>query len=335
MKKGPISKTIPMFIIVWIFFNSTIAFAYTSENNQELVPNIIDLGDEKTDDPLTVSANGPYFGVVGVPVLINGSVSGGISPINWTWTFGDTTAPAYQNPTSHIYHTPGVYTITVQVKDNSNTTAQNTTTATITEQEDSTPPRISILTPVTGVYFRSRLMKMISVHLTVIIGGIDIIVQATDAETGIKEVRFYIDGQLKKIVNSTPYLWTWNEKTMFSHMIKVEAEDNAGNIQVVTHPVIIFNLNPNNQCGLLTGTVLGPYGKIGAAGANITITNGSYTKTAQTGRIPLINRGDFRMRVPAGTYYIEISKPGFKVQGRNITVRLSENEQLQFILERA
>ena len=44
-----------------------------------------------------------------------------------------------------------------------------------------------------------------------------------------EKVEFYIDDVLKANVTSEPYTWTWTEKTIGKHTIKVVAYDNEGN----------------------------------------------------------------------------------------------------------
>ena len=65
-----------------------------------------------------------------------------------------------------------------------------------------------------------------------IIGKIDIEVYVYEDWYGhgsAEKVEFYIDDELKRTVNSEPYLWTWTEKKFGKHTIKVIAYDNEGN----------------------------------------------------------------------------------------------------------
>ena len=61
-----------------------------------------------------------------------------------------------------------------------------------------------------------------------IIGYIDIEVQASDAEFGIEKVEFYIDEALKETITSPPYTCRWDEAALFLHTINVVAHNNDG-----------------------------------------------------------------------------------------------------------
>jgi hypothetical protein len=57
---------------------------------------------------------------------------------------------------------------------------------------------------------------------------IDVQVTASDNESGIAFVEFYVDDDVKTNDSTAPYSWTWSEKSFFSHTLKVIAYDNAG-----------------------------------------------------------------------------------------------------------
>ena len=65
-----------------------------------------------------------------------------------------------------------------------------------------------------------------------IIGKIDIEVYVYEdwyGQGSAEKIEFYIDDELKRTVNSEPYLWTWTERKSGKHTIKVIAYDNEGN----------------------------------------------------------------------------------------------------------
>ncbi len=64
-----------------------------------------------------------------------------------------------------------------------------------------------------------------------IIGSIDIEVDATDDLSGIDRVEFYINDELKATDTTKPFNWTWDERTPFKfrYTIMVTAYDIAGN----------------------------------------------------------------------------------------------------------
>jgi len=58
----------------------------------------------------------------------------------------------------------------------------------------------------------------------------------------IEKVEFYIDDILKNTDTEALYNWTWNEKAIGRHEIKVIAYDNEGNEAEDKMEVMIFNL---------------------------------------------------------------------------------------------
>lgn len=58
------------------------------------------------------------------PVVLAANVSGGSSPFNVTWTFGDGSAPGNGSPVNHTYPGPGQYVVQVAVADAAGSVAQ-------------------------------------------------------------------------------------------------------------------------------------------------------------------------------------------------------------------
>lgn len=94
---------------------------------------------------------------------------------------------------------------------------------------DMTPPYVSITFPYPGfLYIENRaVMKFFT---TFIIGTIGVSVKATDNQSGVNRVEFYLEGVLKANVTKAPYIWKWSEHGfLFPYTLKVIAYDNAGN----------------------------------------------------------------------------------------------------------
>lgn len=62
-----------------------------------------------------------------------------------------------------------------------------------------------------------------------IIGSIDITIDATDYESSIKKVAIYIDDSHQKTLENPPFIFNWNEKTNGIHTICAVAFDEFGN----------------------------------------------------------------------------------------------------------
>ena len=83
-------------------------------------------------EPLVVTCQGPSSGFIGELLHFNGSATGGISPYNFSWDFGDNTSVNHQQNPHHQYMVPGEYLVVLHVTDAVGTTATNTTTVVIT-----------------------------------------------------------------------------------------------------------------------------------------------------------------------------------------------------------
>ena len=84
----------------------------------------------------TASANGPYSASDGTAVNFTGTatVPNTSDTLTYLWNFGDATSSNLQNPT-HLYASPGIYAVTLEVTDATNAEKSTTTvvtTATIT-----------------------------------------------------------------------------------------------------------------------------------------------------------------------------------------------------------
>jgi hypothetical protein len=175
---------------------------------------------------LEANAHGPYAGVVDQPIQFTGSVSGGVPSYIWEWDLGDGNTSQLQNPT-YTYTTAGNYTVTLTVTDSLQNSDTDNTTATITIENDTIPPTVLITQPENAIYFNNK--KLCDFRTPVIIKSIDITVEATDDNSGVYQVEFYIDNELQSRDTSEPYEWTWDEPAFFRHTIMVKAFDHFEN----------------------------------------------------------------------------------------------------------
>jgi len=70
--------------------------------------------------------------------------------------------------------------------------------------------------------------RIIPFFIPIIVGNIEIKVNASDFSSGIDCVNFYIDGEFQFNDLMEPYRLQWNEKSFGNHMIKVVADDEVG-----------------------------------------------------------------------------------------------------------
>ena len=110
------------------------------------IPYLISGGDSQDNYPLmepygTLRANtcGPYFGLINIPIDLNGYICGGMPPYEWFWDLGDGNTSYIQN-FEHIYDCIGKYSISLSVVDNVSNVSNHTSYIWI--QEFNSPPDI-------------------------------------------------------------------------------------------------------------------------------------------------------------------------------------------------
>ncbi len=81
-------------------------------------------------EALSCSANGPYEGIVGEEIQFEGTVSGGSTPYEFLWNFGDGETSTEEDPI-HVYDDAGEFTVSFTVTDADETVVSDVTTATI------------------------------------------------------------------------------------------------------------------------------------------------------------------------------------------------------------
>jgi len=65
--------------------------------------------------------------------------------------------------------------------------------------------------------------------MTIVFGKITVIATATDNQSGVNRVEFWVDSDKRCNDTVAPYEWLWSEKGIFQRTLKVVAYDNAGN----------------------------------------------------------------------------------------------------------
>ena len=171
--------------------------------------------------PLIVDAGGPYSGYAAEDIQFTGLASGGIPPYTYHWDFGDEGTSDEQNPI-YAYEEAGIYNATFTVTDDEGNISSDNATVTV----DIALPSVEIIKPENALYLLN--IKLIPLPKPLIIGSIDIEVDASQDDVGIDRVEFYIDDDLKSTDTTEPYSWRWEDRVFFRHTIKVVAVDNAG-----------------------------------------------------------------------------------------------------------
>ena len=100
---------------------------------------------------------------------------------------------------------------------------------------------VDFLKPLRAFYINNK--RLIPYYKTRIIGSIDIEIYSHEDWYGHSEVdrvEFYIDGKLKAEKDSEPFVWTWDEKKIGKHTIKVVAFDYEGNSD--SKEIVVYKL---------------------------------------------------------------------------------------------
>jgi hypothetical protein len=96
------------------------------------------------------------------------------------------------------------------------------------------PPTVKITSPIRGflyVNFWDIITRKIPIFIvTIIVGRIEVTATATDSQSGVDRVEFYIDDEYKANDTTAPYTWIWLEGwNFYPYKLKVIAYDNVGN----------------------------------------------------------------------------------------------------------
>jgi parallel beta-helix repeat protein len=101
------------------------------------------------------------------------------------------------------------------------------------ETEDNEPPVLKITKPKRALYIFNHKIRNYLLHKTLTIGDIEIQVEASNNESGVAHVEFYVDNDLKCNDTTKTYSYVWKREKGFLfkhlHTIKIIAYDNAGN----------------------------------------------------------------------------------------------------------
>ena len=165
----------------------------------------------------TIACNGSacsgwYSGPVSVTLAATDSGSSGVAATRYT------TDGSEPNASSTLYTGPFNVSTTTTVKYRSWDNQGNAeTTKTQTIQLDSTAPGVSITAPAGGS--------------TITSGNSTVAANATDSQSGIRQVVFYVDGTAIGTSTSAPYQVRWRARksTNGSHVLTAVATDVAGN----------------------------------------------------------------------------------------------------------
>lgn len=102
-----------------------------------------------------------------------------------------------------------------------------------TTKTDATPPTVTITQPRKGFFYvniADTITRKLPIFFTTfVVGKIDVTVTASDTQSGINRVEFYIDNELKATDVTAPYAWVWLERGyFFPYILRVNVVDCVG-----------------------------------------------------------------------------------------------------------
>jgi parallel beta-helix repeat protein len=213
-------------------WNEITAHDYYPFMNQIKVPN--------DTPPIIVSISGSHYRKPGAEDKISVEVAdseGDAVYCKYDWGDGQVTdwvGPGFtwdNISATHSWTKKSSFSVKVKLKDASG--AETPWSSPFIVTIESTPPKIIITQPRHGVYFENQKIFPRLFRPSVVLGNITILVNATDAISGIERVEFYVDGKLKHTDSAEPYLFNWARegRRLFIHLhiIRVIAYDHAGN----------------------------------------------------------------------------------------------------------
>jgi hypothetical protein len=127
---------------------------------------------------------------------------------------------------SHIFDTEGTFNVQVKAKDLFEEESGFSPIAEVLIFGENTAPSVAIIKPTAGVYMNNDVL--FSFPRTIIIGAIDVIAEASDAESEIDMVEMYVDNRLYDDIYSEPFEFSEVSLDFGRHVIKVVAYDMAG-----------------------------------------------------------------------------------------------------------
>ena len=97
--------------------------------------------------------------------------------------------------------------------------------------QDTTPPSVTITNPLPNfIHFnwRNLIYFRIPFFMTIVIGDINVMVDASDKQSGVERVEFWTNGQKRYTDTTAPYNWSWTDRGIFQIDLRVVAYDHAG-----------------------------------------------------------------------------------------------------------
>ena len=190
--------------------------------------------------PILINIPKPCYGKSSIEYEFNATVvdiEGELIFCRWNW--GDGSKSEWIGPVSnwetlystHSWENEGTYNVTVNLKDSSGVESKGSLSFFIVI--DDKKPSVKIVKPERAIYFNNYNIVNRLFGISLIFGGIQIMANASDSQSGIEKIELYINNKFITEAKGEllAYQWSW----MLPHvihlkMIKVIAYDNSGNM---------------------------------------------------------------------------------------------------------
>jgi YVTN family beta-propeller protein len=171
---------------------------------------------------------------VGVPLVLSASVSGGLPPYSYQWTFGDGTAASGPNA-SHTYSTPGDFLLTAEVRDLTGAT------------DDLSIVIIVVSAPTVAVFLSPGSVTDVAVPVSLnatVSGG-----------TGASQEKWTFDDGTEAVGPNTSHAWTrpGNYTVTFAYTDALGVTANRS-VEVTVHPSLVATFSAGNASSSDTAT---------------------------------------------------------------------------------
>jgi hypothetical protein len=182
--------------------------------------------------------NGPISGIYNIDYSYSSSTTDPEEDkIFYMFDWGDGTNSKWLGPydsgekvyASHKWLEIGSYNIKVKAKDIHQIQSEWSENLSVIIK-DETPPNIKIEKPINALYLFNLRIRRYLFRKPLIIGRIEITIDASDQGSGINYVEFYVNDKLQYTDSLIPYSWIYNKKEFGKNIIKVQGYDNSGNI---------------------------------------------------------------------------------------------------------
>jgi hypothetical protein len=121
-------------------------------------------------------------------------------------------------------------------------TSNKTVVAHFVLTADTTPPIVKFKKPGNAIYFMNN--ELLPFKSPIVVLSITVEANASDNESGINRVEFYVDGKLKGNDTVKPYTFDWRDFRCGTRSLKAVAYDNDGNSATAELPVFKWRFHP-------------------------------------------------------------------------------------------